>query len=257
MSSRPVFTNDCLSGRLILITGGSGALGETMVRMLAEHGARVVNADVATPSAEQASQFYRCDSTNEAEVIELFDAIERDFGRSPDVVLVHAGKVHTHPLDELPLDVWNEVLDLNLTASFLVSREAVRRMKRNEKAGIRGKIVFTSSWIQQVPWPEIGAYNASKGGLLMLARTLARENAAHGILVNLMAPGIVNAGMAKCQWESEPAWRARAEKAIPLGALQEPQSVADATLFLCSSASDYMTGATLLIDGGCSLYPMI
>lgn len=257
MPAASSFASDCLSGRLILITGGSGALGAAIIASLVQHGATVANADIVPPATEGPAKFYPCDGTQEAQVIALFDALERDFGRTPDVVLVHAGKVHTHPLDELPLEVWQDIMDLNLTASFLVAREAVRRMKQREGGGIRGKLVFTSSWIQQVPWPEIGAYNTSKGGLLMLARTLARETAPHGIRVNVMAPGIVNAGMAKHQWETEPLWRARAEKAIPLGALQDPQSVADATLFLCSSASDYMTGATLLVDGGCSLYPMI
>lgn len=228
-----------------------------MITQLAAHGAQVINADLAPPHAPLPGTFLHCDGTQEAQVIALFDRIEKDFGRAPDCVLVHAGKVHTHPLDELPLEVWQSVIDLNLTAAFLVAREAARRMKQAPAGGPTRKIIFTSSWIQQVPWPEIGAYNASKGGLLMLSKTLARELAPCGIRVNAMAPGIVNAGMAKVQWETEPAWRARAEKAIPLGSLQETQSVADATLFLCSSASDYMTGATLLVDGGCSLYPMI
>lgn len=242
----------------MLITGGSGALGQVMIASLAAHGAQVVNADLAPPEQPQPSTFLQCDSTQEKEVIGLFDRIEKDFGRAPDCVLVHAGKVHTHPLDELPLEVWQSVIDLNLTAAFLTSREAARRMKLSPgDSGPLRKIVFTSSWIQSVPWPEIGAYNASKGGLLMLSRTLARELAPFGIRVNTLAPGIVNAGMAKHQWETEPAWRARAEKAIPLGVLQDPQSVADATLFLCSSASDYMTGSTLSVEGGCSLYPMI
>jgi NAD(P)-dependent dehydrogenase (short-subunit alcohol dehydrogenase family) len=90
----------------------------------------------------------------------------------------------------------------------------------------------------------------------MLMRGMAREFASHGICVNAIAPGIVAAGMAQRQWETEPDYRRRAERAIPLGCLQPPESVADALLFLCSEAADYMTGATLLVDGGCSLYPM-
>ena len=85
---------------------------------------------------------------------------------------------------------------------------------------------------------------------------MARELAPKGIRVNAVAPGIVRVGMARRQWDTEPDYRRRAEKAIPLGALQTPESVADAMIFLCSDASDYMTGATLLVDGGCSLYPM-
>lgn len=87
-------------------------------------------------------------------------------------------------------------------------------------------------------------------------RGMARELATARIRVNAVAPGIVNVGLAKHQWDTEPDYRKRAEKVIPLGQLQSAVSVADALLFLCSEASDYMTGATLLVDGGCSLYPM-
>ena len=87
-------------------------------------------------------------------------------------------------------------------------------------------------------------------------RGMARELAIYGIRVNAVAPGIVGVGLAKRQWDNEPDYRKRAEKAIPLGEMQSAHSVADALLFLCSEASDYMTGSTLLVDGGCSLYPM-
>jgi NAD(P)-dependent dehydrogenase (short-subunit alcohol dehydrogenase family) len=87
-------------------------------------------------------------------------------------------------------------------------------------------------------------------------RGMARELAPDGIRVNALAPGIVSVGMAQRQWENEPEYRRRAERAVPLRYLQPPESVVDALLFLCSDASNYMTGATLLVDGGCSLYPM-
>ena len=142
---------------------------------------------------------------------------------------------------------------MNLKGAFLVAQAAAREMIA---AGTTGKIIFTSSWVQDFPWPDITPYTVSKSGMKMLMRGMARELAAKGIRVNSVAPGIVGVGMAKRQWDTEPDYRRRAEKAIPLGVLQEPESVADAMIFLCSSASDYMTGATLLVDGGCSLYPM-
>jgi NAD(P)-dependent dehydrogenase (short-subunit alcohol dehydrogenase family) len=120
--------------------------------------------------------------------------------------------------------------------------------------GRPGRIVFTGSWVQEVPWPEIAAYSASKAGLRMLARSMARELAPHRILVNVIAPGIVNAGLARHQLETEPQYARRVAHVIPLGDLQTAEQVAKATAFLCSAAADYMTGAVLLVDGGCSLF---
>jgi NAD(P)-dependent dehydrogenase (short-subunit alcohol dehydrogenase family) len=137
--------------------------------------------------------------------------------------------------------------------AFLTAQAAARSMIGRR---IAGKIIFTSSWVQDVPWPGITPYNVTKSGMKMLMRGMARELAPRGIRVNAVAPGIVAVGMAKRQWDTEPDYRRRAEKAIPLGFMQPPESVANAFLFLCSDASDYMTGATLLVDGGASLYPM-
>jgi NAD(P)-dependent dehydrogenase (short-subunit alcohol dehydrogenase family) len=107
-----------------------------------------------------------------------------------------------------------------------------------------------------VPWPEIGPYNASKAAMRMLMRNFARELAPQKIRANAVAPGIVGVGLAKRQLDTDPEYRARALKAIPLGYMQSPESVAHAFLFLCSPLADYMTGSVLLVDGGCSLYPM-
>ncbi len=93
--------------------------------------------------------------------------------------------------------------------------------------GIQGKIIFTSSWVQDEPWPDITPYNVSKSGMKMLMRGMARELAAQGLCVNAIAPGIVAVGMAKRQWDTEPDYRRRAEKAIPLGYMQPAESVAD------------------------------
>jgi NAD(P)-dependent dehydrogenase (short-subunit alcohol dehydrogenase family) len=108
--------------------------------------------------------------------------------------------------------------------------------------------------VQEVPWPEIAAYSASKAGVRMLARSMARELAPHQILVNVIAPGIVYAGLARHQMETEPQYARRIQHVIPLGRLQEAEEVAKATAFLCSDAAAYMTGSVLLADGGCSLF---
>jgi NAD(P)-dependent dehydrogenase (short-subunit alcohol dehydrogenase family) len=121
-------------------------------------------------------------------------------------------------------------MDLNLRSAFLVDQTATRHwVERN----VPGHLIFTTSWVQDVPWPEITPYNVSKAGLKAMMRGFARELAPKGIRANAVAPGIVAVGMAKRQWDTDPSYR-----------------------FLCSNMANYMTGSVLLMDGGCSLYPM-
>ena len=110
--------------------------------------------------------------------------------------------------------------------------------------------------MDHVPWPGITPYAASKAGLVAACRGIAREYARFGIRANVISPGIVDVGMAAKQWREEPDYRARASRAIPLGRLQSPEEVAQGIAFLLSDRASYMTGSTLLIDGGASLYPM-
>jgi NAD(P)-dependent dehydrogenase (short-subunit alcohol dehydrogenase family) len=157
------------------------------------------------------------------------------------------------PIDKYPLEGFDAIFNLNVRSSFLVAQTAAQRWLQQN---IRGHLIFTTSWVQDVPWPEITPYTATKAALKAMMRGFARELAPHGIRANAIAPGIVAVGMARHQWDTEPAYRARAEKAIPLGYMQPPETVAHAFLFLCSDMASYMTGAVLLVDGGCSLYPM-
>ena len=111
------------------------------------------------------------------------------------------------------------------------------------------------SWCSgEIPWPEIGPYCVSKAGVRMLARSMARELAAHRIRVNVVAPGIVHAGMARRQYETDPAYARRASVVIPLGEMGTAEQVAQAVAFLCSPQAAYMTGSVLLVDGGASLF---
>ena len=257
------FAADCLQGKAILITGGLGAIGKVVVQKLVEHSAKVAINDIVPEEVAQkwieaaGCPAERCiyvpaDVTTAKGAQTLVEKTAECFGRV-DVALCHAGMAQSCSILEYSEKDWDRILDLNLKSAFLVAQTAARAMVAH---GTRGKIIFTSSWVQDTPWPDITPYNVSKSGMKMLMRGMARELAGKGIRVNSIAPGIVGVGMAKRQWDTEPDYRRRAEKAIPLGYMQPPESVADAFLFLCSEASDYMTGSTLLVDGGCSLYPM-
>lgn len=259
------FSDHCLVGRTILITGGSGALGQVMVARLLAHGAQVVSLDpcpfplVLPPELQSRLSCVCLDICDEQAVSGFFDSVCAVDGRThhPDTVICHAGVVRPGPIESYSYADWKGTFDLNLNAHFLLSRAALPMLQRHASPQRPARIIFTSSWVGQVPWPGNGAYSPSKAAIAMFAKGLARELADRHIRVNVLSPGIVGAGMALKQWNEDADYQQRARRAIPVGQLQSAESVADATLFLCSSASDYMTGATLLVDGGASLYPMI
>jgi NAD(P)-dependent dehydrogenase (short-subunit alcohol dehydrogenase family) len=168
-----------------------------------------------------------------------------------DAVVGNAGISQSAPFLEITDEQWRRHQDVNLMGNFYLGQETARIMKER---GTGGAIIFTGSWVQDVPWPEIAAYSASKAGLVMLMKAMALELAPHRIRVNVIAPGIVAAGMAKYQMDHEPQYARRVASIIPLGRMQTPQDVARATAFLCSDDAGYMTGTTLLVDGGCSLF---
>lgn len=257
------FASNCLQGKSILITGGLGAIGKVVVGKLLEHSARVTVNDIvaeaegqkwvqAACGASDKCVYVNADVTTAAGAQALVDKAVQSFG-AVDVALCHAGMAQSCSILDYPEQDWDRIVRVNLRSAFLVAQAAARAMVAQN---VKGKIIFTSSWVQDTPWPDITPYNVTKSGIKMLMRGMARELAAKGIRVNSIAPGIVAVGMAKRQWDTEPDYRRRAEKAIPLGFMQPPESVADAFIFLCSHASDYMTGTTLMVDGGCSLYPM-
>ena len=257
------FREDALSGLHIVISGGCGAIGVGVVKKLTDHGANVTVNDILAPAEAEArlraadihpdrASYVKADLTQAAEVESLVQAARARFGPI-HTALCHTGMVIAKPLLEFSVEEWDQTMAVNVRTAFLLGQAAARSMLAD---GIAGQLIFTLSWVADVPWPEIGPYNASKAAMKQLMRSFARELADKGIRANAVAPGIVSVGMAKRQWDTDPGYRARAQKAIPLGQMQSLESVADAFLFICSPASDYMTGSVLLVDGGCSLYPM-
>ena len=244
-----------LAEKGVLVTGGLGALGTVVVERLTAEGARVIVNDLAPePPVKFSGQGYVQGSAGtSADAARIIDETARLLGGPPHVVCCHAGIVRSAPLLEYDVADFQAVLQTNLTAQFALAQAAARLWVHHD---VPGHLIFTGSWVQDVPWPGVAAYSAAKAGLKSLMRSFARELAPYGIRANGIAPGIVGAGMALKQWNTEPDYRARASRAIPLGALQSPDSVADAMGFLASDRAQYMTGSTLLADGGASLYPM-
>ncbi len=249
-----------LTDKHIIVTGGCGDIGRAMTVELAARGATVTVFDVRGPDQAPASADKRFVATlaHGAARFEPVDVCDRVAVRQAlerttpfDVVVGNAGISDSAPFLEITDAQWQRHLNVNLTGNFHLGQEAARLMKAH---GWGGAIIFTGSWVQDVPWPEIAAYSASKAGLAMLMKTMALELARHGIRVNVIAPGIVAAGMAKYQMDHEPQYASRVKNIVPLGRMQTPEDVARATAFLCSDDAAYMTGATLLVDGGCSLF---
>ena len=247
---------DGVDGRGIVITGGAGDIGAAMGAELRRLGAAVTLLD-RNPAAEAEPWLARARAHGDVAYVQV-DVRDRaaiDAALAAidplDVAIGNAGIGYGIPFLEITEAQWREHLDVNLTGCFNVGQAAARLMVQRNRPG---RIIFTGTWVQEVPWPEIAAYSASKAGVRMLARSMARELATHRILVNVVAPGIVYAGLAKHQMETEPQYARRIRHVIPLGDLQSAEQVAKATAFLCSSGADYMTGAVLLVDGGLSLF---
>jgi NAD(P)-dependent dehydrogenase (short-subunit alcohol dehydrogenase family) len=249
------------TGRSVLITGGLGDIGAATALRLARDGHVVTVADLRDEQAGSAAldaaardeadarerlRYARADVTDADDLQRVVDSMTEI-----DVAIANAGIVRSAPFLDITAESWQQHLDINLTGAFHTAQIAARRFVADGTAGL---LLFTSSWVANVPWPEITSYTVTKAGLEMLARQAARELAGHRIRANVVAPGIVNAGMARVQLETEPRYAARASRVIPLGELQTVDQVAGTFSYLCSADADYMTGATVLVDGGASLH---
>jgi NAD(P)-dependent dehydrogenase (short-subunit alcohol dehydrogenase family) len=235
-----------------VVTGGAGEIGLAIARRLSEKGAAItlldkkISPEVASEVKKLGFRFVKSDVTDPTSVAEAVSSL------APiDIAVANAG-VHrgARALDLSHAD-WSLMLSVNATGIFLFAQAAARRMV---EAGGGGSIVVTGSWVQDVPNVDNTGYCASKAAAAMVARCMALELGEHRIGINVVAPGIVNAGMARRQIEIDPAFARKAAKGIPLGALQTAEQVAAAVAFLCSDEAEAVTGATLLVDGGLSLF---
>jgi glucose 1-dehydrogenase len=257
-----------LQDQTALVTGASSGIGFAVAEALAEAGAAViVNYVSHGEDAERLAAGIRdaggralaakADVSDEGEVQRLFREAIAQFG-TIDILVANAGLQRDAAFAEMTLADWRKVIDVNLTGQFLCCREAVREFRRRgprpQVSKALGKIVCMSSVHEVIPWAGHVNYAASKGGIMLMMKSLAQEVAEHRIRVNAIAPGAIRTPINRAAWET-PEAEAELLRLIPYGRIGEPQDVAKAALWLSSDESDYVTGTTLFVDGGMTLYP--
>jgi NAD(P)-dependent dehydrogenase (short-subunit alcohol dehydrogenase family) len=233
------------TGRNIVVTGGANGIGHAIARAFVAGGASVSIFDLAdTNPAETAAAFgasgYAADVTQPKS---LEDALAQS--GDPDVFIVNAGVSTASPFDHTTTDVWDRTIAVNLTGAFYSMQIAARRMKPRRQ----GAIVVTASTNSFDGEPYLGAYNATKAGLLGLVHTAAGELGPYGIRVNAVCPGLIKTRLNATQFGSKDSLAAYLSQ-IPLGRGGQPEEVANAVVFLASDCASYITGATLFVDGG-------
>jgi len=263
-----VASHPTLAGQPALVTGANSGIGKAVALGLARAGADVIVNYVVDPQAaedvahEIASLGRRAialqaDVSNEEQVQAMFARAIGHFG-TLHIVVSNAGLQRDAPFDKMTLEQWNTVIGVNLTGQFLCTREAVREFKRrgvdSAVSVAAGKILCMSSVHQEIPWAGHANYAASKGGVMLLMKSLAQEVAPYRIRVNSIAPGAIRTPINTHAWSTPEAY-AELMTLVPYKRIGEPDDIAQAAVWLASDAADYVTGATLFVDGGMTLYP--
>jgi glucose 1-dehydrogenase len=259
---------EILKGQTALVTGANSGIGRTIALALGRSGANVVinyvkGSAEAESVAEEVRGFgrraliFKADVSDEASVRALFVAAVREFG-TVDILVSNAGIQKDAPFHEMTVAQWDAVMNVNLRGAFLCSREAVREFLRR---GVRpdvsvaaGKIIFISSVHEVIPWAGHVNYAASKGGLMLLMKSLAQEVAERRIRVNSIAPGAIRTPINAAAWDSPEAYR-ELMKLIPYRRIGEAIEIGRAAVWVASDYTDYLVGSTIYMDGGMTLYP--
>ena len=257
-----------LAGQKALVTGANTGIGKAIAVALGKAGADVVvnylhgdkaAAAVVAEIREAGGKAFahRADVGSEPDVTAMFDQTLREFG-TLDILVANAGIQMDAKFADMSLAQWEMVLKVNLTGQFLCARAAVREFLRRgvrpEVSRAAGKILCISSVHQVIPWAGHVNYAASKGGVKLMMESLAQEVAPQKIRVNAIAPGAIRTGINTEAWETAAAMQGLL-KLMPYGRIGEPEDIGKAAVWLASDESDYVTGATLFVDGGMTLYP--
>ncbi len=260
--------NKKLNGQVALITGASSGIGAGVAKALSAAGATVVvnyssSEDKARKILDEIKaaggegMIFRADVSNEEDVIAMFQATFREYG-TVDILVNNAGLQKDSVFHEMSLKEWNHVIDINLTGQFLCAREAIKEFLRRgvvkEKSKSAGKIICMSSVHEVIPWAGHVNYAASKGGVMMLMKSLAQEYAPKKVRVNGIGPGAIRTPINHAAWQTPSAYQ-NLLKLIPAKRIGEVEDIGGAAVWLASDDSEYVNGITLFIDGGMLLYP--
>ncbi len=264
----PVEAMPGLKGKNVLVTGGSSGIGQAIAVRFAEYGANVAINYLRQPEEahDTEEQVHACvsrvrqegvrdvlvggDVSNEDDVVRMVAEAADGLG-GLDVLVNNAGIQISRPSEELSSADFDRVLAVNLRGSFMCAREAIRQFLRDEQGG---SIVNISSVHQLIPKPSYLGYSTSKGGMMNLTRTLALEYAGRGIRVNGVGPGATVTPINRA-WIDDPVKRAQVEEHIPMRRAGTSDEMAGVTAFLASDLAAYITGQTIFVDGGLTLFP--
>jgi len=259
-----------LKGQKALVTGANSGIGKGVAIALGHAGADVVinyvsHEDAALEVQEEIKKVnkdskaytHRADVSSEEEVLEMFQKMYEKLG-TIDILINNAGLQRDAPFDKMTLEQWNTVIGVNLTGQFLCAREAIREFKRRgvvkEVSCASGKIICMSSVHEVIPWGGHVNYSASKGGIKMMMKSIAQEVAPYRIRVNSICPGAIQTPINKPAWDTKESLDALLTL-IPYNRIGEPVDIGRAAVWLASDDADYVTGISLFVDGGMTLYP--
>ena len=256
-----------LQGQVALVTGAASGIGRGIALALGAAGADVVvnyregeeaAAEVARQIIASGSRALaaRADVSREGEVAALFDRAVAHFG-TVHVLINNAGLQRDAAFADMTLDQWNTVIGVNLTGQFLCARAAVREFRRRGRTAASralGKIICVSSVHEVIPWAGHVNYAASKGGVMLMMKSLAQEVAPLGIRVNSISPGAIRTPINTAAWNTPEAYESLM-RLVPYKRIGEPDDIGKAAVWLASDESDYVTGTSLYVDGGMTLYP--
>ncbi len=257
-----------LDGQIAVVTGAASGIGRAIAKAMAAAGATVCVNHIGPDTAAKAvvSEIETAggkgftaaaDVSKEAEVDAMIAAVVARCGKL-DILVANAGIQKDAKFLDMKIEDWNAAMAVDLTGLFLCARGAARQFMKqplnDANPNARGKILCISSVHEIIPWAGHVNYAAAKGGVHSFMRSIAQETADMRIRVNAIAPGAIQTEINRTVW-SDAEKNKQLMKLIPYGRIGQPEEVANAAVFLCSDFADYITGATLFIDGGMTLYP--